>query len=45
MKKRITMLLCTAVVLLGITVPPALAAGGVPVIPFGRPFRYPHRCL
>ncbi len=28
MKKRITMLLCTAVVLLGITVPPALAAGG-----------------
>ena len=28
MKKRITMLLCTAILLLGITVPPALAAGG-----------------
>ncbi len=28
MKKRITMLLCTAILLLGVTIPPALAAGG-----------------
>lgn len=28
MKKRITMLLCTAILLLGITIPPTLAAGG-----------------
>lgn len=28
MKKRITMLLCTAILLLGVTIPPALASGG-----------------